>query len=139
MTVHLNPYIGFKGNARQAAEFYHSVFGGTLAVSTFGEFHASQDPSEDDLVMHALLNIDGGLTLMMSDTPDRMEYTPGTNISVSLSGDRVDEEILTGYWNRLIEGGNVTNPLSTAVWGDSFGMCIDKFGITWLINIAAAT
>jgi PhnB protein len=68
-----------------------------------------------------------------------MPYTPGTNISVSISGDRVDEETLTQYWNRLIEGANVTNPLSTAVWGDSFGMCIEKFGITWLINIAAAT
>lgn len=139
MTVHLNPYIGFKGNAREAAEFYHSVFGGDISIGTFGEFHASQDPSEDNLVMHALLTIPGGLTLMMSDTPDRMEYTPGTNISVSISGDRVDEEALTGYWNRLTVGANVTNPLSTAVWGDSFGMCIDRFGITWLINIAAGS
>jgi PhnB protein len=139
MTVHLNPYIGFKGNAREAAEFYHSVFGGELAISTFGELHASQNPDEDDLVMHSLLTIDGGLTLMMSDTPDRMEYKPGTNITVSLSGDRGDEAVLTGYWERLIEGANVTMPLSTAVWGDSFGMCVDKFGIGWLLNIAAAT
>ena len=138
MTMHLNPYIGFKGNAREAAEFYHSVFGGDLNIGTFGEFHASQDPSEDNLVMHSVLTIDGGLTLMMSDIPDRMEYSPGTNISVSLSGDREDEAVLTGYWNRLIEGGNVTMPLSTAIWGDSFGMCVDKFGIVWLLNIAAA-
>jgi PhnB protein len=139
MTMHLNPYIGFKNNAREAAEFYHSVFGGDLRISTFSELHASQDPSEDNLIMHSVLDIDGGLTLMMSDTPDRMEYKPGTNISVSLSGDREDEAVLTGYWNKLIVGANVTMPLSTAVWGDSFGMCIDKFGIGWLMNIAAAS
>jgi PhnB protein len=139
MTTHLNPYIGFKNNARQAAEFYHSVFGGDLLINTFAELHASQNPGEDDLIMHSALTIPGGLTLMMSDTPDRMEYKPGTNISVSLSGDRVDEEVLTGYWNKLTEGANVTMPLSTAVWGDSFGMLVDKFGITWLLNIAAAT
>jgi PhnB protein len=139
MTKHLNPYIGFKNNAREAAEFYHSVFGGELTISTFSELHASQNPSEDNLVMHSVLTVDGGLTLMMSDTPERMEYKPGTNISVSLSGDREDEAVLTGYWNKLIVGANVTMPLSTAVWGDSFGMCVDKFGIGWLINIAAAS
>lgn len=139
MTIHLNPYIGFKGNAREAIEFYHSVFGGDLLISTFGEMHASQDPSEDNLVMHSRLATANGLTLMVSDTPARMDYTPGTNITVSLSGDREDEAVLTEYWNKLIEGANVTMPLSTAVWGDSFGMCVDKFGIGWLINIAAAT
>lgn len=137
--MHLNPYLSFKNNAREAAEFYHSVFGGDLTIGTFGEFHAMQDPSEADLVMHSALVIPGGMQLMMSDTPDRMEYNPGNNISVSLSGDREDEAVLTGYWNKLIEGGNVTMPLSTAIWGDTFGMCIDKFGIGWLLNIAAAT
>lgn len=138
MTMHLNPYIGFKNTAREAAEFYHSVFGGELSIRTFSEFQASQDPSEDDLVMHSVLETESGLTLMMSDTPDRMEYKPGTNISVSLSGDHSDEEVLTGYWSRLIEGANVTAPLTKAIWGDSFGMCVDKFGVGWLINIAAA-
>ena len=87
--------------------------------------------------MHSQLQVNDGLTLMMSDTPDRMEYNPGTNISVSLSGAADDSDVLTGYWGRLIEGANVTAPLATAVWGDQFGMCVDKFGIGWLINIAA--
>jgi PhnB protein len=138
MTMHLNPYIGFKGNAREAVEFYHSVFGGELVISTFADLHASQGPDEDDLVMHSQLTTDAGLVLMVSDTPDRMDFNPGTNIAVSLSGDRLDEATLTGFWEKLIEGANVTAPLSTAVWGDSFGMCVDRFGIGWLINIAAA-
>lgn len=137
MTIRLNPYLGFKDNAREAIEFYHSVFGGELTVNTFAELHASQDPSEDNLVMHSQLVTPNGLTLMASDTPQRMTYNPGDNISVSLSGDSDDQAVLEGYWNKLIDGGNVTMPLSKAPWGDSFGMAVDRFGITWLVNIAA--
>ncbi len=137
MTIRLNPYLGFKDNARAAIEFYHSVFGGELTVNTFAELHASQDPSEDNLVMHSMLVGPNGLTLMASDTPQRMTYNPGDNISVSLSGEAEDQSVLEGYWNALIDGGNVTMPLSKATWGDSFGMVVDRFGITWLLNIAA--
>jgi PhnB protein len=137
MTIRLNPYLGFKDNAREAIEFYHSVFGGELTVNSFAELHASQDPSEDNLVMHSMLVAPNGLTLMASDTPQRMTYNPGDNISVSLSGEAEDQAVLEGYWNKLIDGGNVTMPLAKAVWGDSFGMVVDRFGITWLINVAA--
>jgi PhnB protein len=138
MTISLNPYIGFRGNAREAIEFYSSVFGGDLTVSTFAEFHASQDPSEDNLVMHSVLTAPNGLTLMVSDVPGRMSYNPGDNISVSLSGNSEDEAALEGYWGKLSEGATITMPLAKAIWGDAFGMLIDKFGITWLVNIAGA-
>jgi PhnB protein len=138
MTIRLNPYIGFKGNAREAIEFYQSVFGGDLVVNTFAELHASQDPSEDNLVMHSMLATPIGLTLMASDTPRRMAYNPGDTISISLSGESDDEETLKGYWAALMAGGNESMPLSKAIWGDSFGMGVDRFGIAWLVNIAGA-
>ena len=134
MQSKLNPYINFKDNTREAMEFYHTVFGGNLQMSTFKDYHASQDPSEDNKIMHAQLDTDNGITLMASDTPDRMEYRPGTNISVSLSGD--NEAELTAYFEKLSAGGTVTMPLEKAPWGDSFGMCTDKFGVQWLVNIA---
>ena len=134
MQTTLNPYISFKDNTREAMEFYQSVFGGKLNVSTFKDFHASQDPSEDNLIMHAQLEADNGITLMASDTPNRMEYRPGTNMSISLSGD--NEAELTVYFKKLSEGGTVTMPLEKAIWGDSFGMFVDKFGVPWLVNIA---
>jgi PhnB protein len=137
MTIHLNPYMGFKNNAREAIEFYHSIFGGELTINTFAELHASQDPSEDDLVMHSALVTKDGLRLMASDTPARMNYNPGDNITISLVGDSEDEATLEGYWNKLIEGANVTMPLAKAIWGDTFGMCVDRFGIGWLVNITA--
>jgi len=134
MAVQLNPYLSFRDNARQAMEFYRSVFGGELTVSTFGDFQASQDPAEQDKVMHAQLTADHGLVLMGSDTPADMEYTTGTNYSVSLSGD--DEATLRGYWDKLSADATVTVPLDKAPWGDTFGMCVDKFGVSWLVNIA---
>jgi PhnB protein len=138
MTTRLNPYLGFRDNAREAMDFYLSVFGGDLQRSTFAELHASDDPAEADKIMHSMLVTDGGLTLMAADTPNAMDYTPGNNHSVSLSGDTADDAELRGYWEKLSGSGTVTVPLEQAPWGDSFGMCVDKFGITWLVNIAGA-
>ena len=95
MTSLLNPYLNFKNTARQAMEFYRSVFGGELIVNTFGEFGMAHDPSEKDNVMHAMLTAPNGFVLMGSDTPDNMPFTPGTNYAVSLSG--TDAAELQGY------------------------------------------
>jgi len=130
----LNPYLSFKDNAREAMEFYKTVFGGTLTVSTFKEFQASQDPSEDDKVMHSQLEADNGITFMAADTPKGMEHQPGTNMTMSLSGDNESE--LRGYWEKLSAGGQVTMPLDEAPWGATFGMLTDKFGVPWMVNIA---
>jgi len=134
MPTILTPYVSFRDNAREAMEFYKSVFGGELTVSTFGDFQASEDPSEQNKVMHSQLTSPSGFVLMAADTPNSMDYTPGTAISISLSGD--DEPELTGYYEKLVDGGTVTEPLAKAPWGDSFGMCVDKFGINWLVNIS---
>jgi len=134
MATQLNPYLSFKSNAKEAMEFYQSVFGGELNAQTFKEFGASKDPSEDNLVMHAELKSPNGLVLMASDTPARMEFKPGNNVSLSLNGD--DDERLSEYFAKLSEGGSVTMPLEKAMWGDKFGMLRDKFGINWFVNIS---
>ncbi len=134
MSVQLNPYLSFRDNAREAMEFYSTVFGGTLTVSTFKDFQASSDPSEDDLVMHSQLEGEHGVVFMASDTPSRMEYQPGSTFSMSLSGD--DEGVLRGWFDELADSGTVTMPLDKAPWGDLFGMVTDRFGITWLVNVS---
>lgn len=133
MQSSLNPYLSFRDNARQAMEFYQSVFGGKLEQHTFKEYQASQDPSEDDKIMHSMLQADNGIAFMAADTPNGMDYVVGTNISMSLSGD--NEEELRGYWDKLAEGGTVTMPLEKAPWGDTFGMVQDAFGVDWMVNI----
>jgi PhnB protein len=135
MQTKLNPYISFKDNAREAIQFYHSVLGGKLTMSTFKEYHMSEDPVVGNLIMHSQLETETGMTLMASDTPEGMEYRPGTNIGISLSGE--NEAELTTFYQKLSAGGTVTMPLDKAPWGDSFGMFIDKFGVSWLVNITA--
>ncbi|MGK5675382.1 VOC family protein [Micromonospora sp. URMC 106] len=132
MASRLNPYISFPGTAREAMEFYQRVFGGSLSMSTFGEF-GTDDPTLADKIMHAMLETDRGYTLMASDTAPGMEHDPGNNVAVSLSGDDADE--LRGYWQQLADGGTVTMPLEKQMWGDEFGMCVDRFGISWMVNI----
>lgn len=132
MTMLLNPYLSFSDNAREAMEYYHSVFGGDLQIQTFAEFNRDQDPADRDKVMHAMLTTDRGLVLMASDTPAAMEYRPG-NTTVSLSGDDADE--LHREWDRLTDGGTIMMPLEQAPWGDTFGGCTDRFGITWFVDI----
>lgn len=134
MPSRLNPYLSFRDNAREAMEFYRSVFGGTLDVNTFEEFNASEDAGEGDKIMHAMLEAENGITLMAADTPNNMEFRPGNNVSMSLSGD--DDAELSGYFEKLSEGGTIREPLAEAPWGDKFGMLTDRFGIEWMVNIA---
>jgi PhnB protein len=136
MPATLNPYLGFRDNAREALEFYRSVFGGELNISTFGDLQASEDPAEQDKVMHGQLTAPGGVVLMASDTPAHMRLADGSTISISLSGD--DEALLTGWWNGLAEGATIIEPLTKAPWGDTFGMLTDRFGTTWLVNISGS-
>jgi PhnB protein len=133
MTSRLNPYIMFDGNAREAMEFYRSVFGGELTVSTFGETPGmGLDESEKDKVLHSMLEVGSDMTLMAADVPSGMDASP--NGTLTLSGD--DEERLRGWWDGLSAGGTVGVPLEKAPWGDSFGACTDRFGVAWMVNIS---
>ena len=133
MASRLNPYISFPGNARQAMEFYEQVFGGTLRLNTFGEFGAEENP---DGIMHGMLETPSGYTIMGADNPPGQPHQPGNNITVSLSGDDGDE--LRGYFDKLSEGGTVAMPLEKQMWGDEFGMCIDRFGVSWMVNVSSS-
>lgn len=133
--VMLNAYINMKGQAREALEFYKSIFGGEVTMSTFKEGGAESTvkPEEVDLLMHGQLTAPNNFNLMVSDTPSYMGSPVLGGFSMSLSGD--DESTLTGYWNKLVEGGKVNQPLVKAPWGDTFGMLTDKFGVDWMVNI----
>jgi PhnB protein len=134
MSSRLNPYLNFNGNARQALEFYRSVFGGTLNISTFADF-GGQDSPDADKVMHGQLDTDAGYTVMAADhTANMGDYHAPTGFGVSLSGD--DGDALRGYWDKLSAAGNTTMPMQKQAWGDEFGIVVDQFGITWLVNIS---
>ena len=132
MASRLNPYVRFDGNAREAMDFYKDVFGGELTLHTFGEYGAD-DAALADKTMHAQLETDRGFTLMASDSPPGDDRITGDNIAVSLSGEDADE--LRGYWEKLSKEGTVSVPLEKQMWGDEFGMCTDRFGIPWMVNV----
>src|SRR4051794_27244265 len=130
MASRLNPYLSFHGNAREAMEFYQSVFGGDLAVNTFSEYGGAPEGFPEDGVMHAMLTTDAGFVIMASDGD---EEPPGkSSITMSLSG---TDDDLRGYWEKLSDGGKVTMPLEKQMWGDEFGMCVDRYGVPWMVDI----
>jgi PhnB protein len=137
MATTLNPYLNWRDSARTAMEFYQSVFGGELTVSSFKEGGMPVAPGEENLIMHSQL-VSPDLTLMGADVPQHMPWTENSNGSVSLSGGPEDEAQLRGFWDALSDGATVTAPLEKAPWGDTFGMLVDKFGVNWLVNIAGS-
>jgi len=134
VTLRLNPHLSFRDDAREAMTFYESVLGGELTISTFGELQPVADPAEGNKVMHAQLETPDGLVLMAADTPPGMEHRPQAGVSVALTGD--DEVRLRQFWAGLSEGGTVMVPFQPAPWGATFGMCLDRFGTTWMLNLA---
>ncbi|MFF4037625.1 VOC family protein [Streptomyces sp. NPDC001816] len=131
MESRLNPYIAFNGNARQAIEFYQEVLGGKLEIGTFGDFGSSEMPDADK-VMHAVLDTADGYRVMAWDVPERVPFNPGNNVALYLGG---DDTKLRDYFEKLAVDGTVTMPLEKQSWGDEAGTLVDRFGITWMVNI----
>jgi len=136
-SISLEPYLFFKGNAKEAMEFYKSVFGGELTMSTLGESppevlkQMGVDESRKDEIMHASLK--GPVNLMGSDS--QMASDKAAKVELSLGG--MDEAQMKDIFNKLAEGGKVKMPLEKQFWGDAFGMLTDKFGVDWNMNIGS--
>lgn len=128
MTTQFHPHLHFETGCRDAMTRYQAVFGGDLEFSTFGEIGMDGDPDE---VLGASLTTPAGLVLTAGDV------TPGSPAgrggSISISGD--DEAVLREWFDALAEGGEVHMPLERQMWGEIFGQCADRFGITWLVNV----
>jgi len=102
---------------------------------TFGSM--GMEGPDADKIMHGQIETDGGITLMVSDFPPGVTRESGNDVTISLSGD--DEATLRGYWDKLTAGGKVETPLEKQMWGDTFGACVDRYGVSWLVDIAAPT
>ena len=132
--IALNAYVMFEGNAREAMNFYQSVFGGELNLMTYGDMDKSCPDATKDKIMHGQLA--GGEAELMGADQTQGEPEAGTaKIQLALSG--TDKEKLTKMFNALSAGGQVEVPLSQQAWGDEFGMFSDKYGIKWMVNIGA--
>jgi PhnB protein len=131
-TTHLN----FRGDAREALALYQSVFGGSVVVVSYRDAGTAPDPAEADQVMWGQVTAGNGFRVMAYDVPGRLPYDAGRNaVYVSVRGDSADE--ITGYWTGLSEGATVVQPLAPAAWAPLYGMLRDRFGVTWVLDVAA--
>lgn len=133
LTVH--PYLNFKGDCKTAFEFYAEVFGGKLDMQTFGDSPmADQEPELKDKIVHARLAF-GDFVLLASDAPpERYQQPQGVHVSLNVDTTADADRI----FNSLAEGGSVSMPIQETFWADRFGMCVDRFGIPWMVNCAKA-
>jgi len=135
--MELNPYLNFNGQCREAMEYYARVLGGTItAMITFGDMPGGEQcsPEMSSGIMHAAIDL-GGSKLLASDCPPEM-YEPPKGISVAVHP--TDPAEAERIFNALAEGGTVTMPVQETFWALRFGMCVDRYGIAWMVNCAKA-
>ena len=131
MSMSVDPYLFFPGNAEEAVAFYQGVFGGEVSITRRGDVDPSASEAEKSQVINAAL-VSNDLTIRMSDRPDA-SIDPQTRVELSIVGQ--DEDRLHKLFDDLSQGGTVRTPLSKQFWGDTFGALTDKFGIGWQVNI----
>ena len=135
MSINVTNHLNFRGDARAALKFYQSVFGGDLAIVTYQDAHHVQDPSEADQVMWGQVAAANGFRVMAYDVPSRTPWNPGEiPFFVSVRGDAADE--ITRYWEKLSEGATIAQPLAPSGWTPLYGMLKDRFGVTWVLDVA---
>lgn len=135
MTIRTTTHLNFRGQARDALDFYHAVFGGQPVLVSYKDAGAVQDPAEADQIMWGQVTSDAGFAIMAYDVPSRLSYAPGDNpVFVSVRGDTADEIKL--YWDKLTDGASVIQDLAPAGWSPLYGMLKDKFGVTWVLDLA---
>ncbi|RJL35717.1 VOC family protein [Bailinhaonella thermotolerans] len=136
MSVTTTTHLNFRGAAREALDFYRSVFGGRAVAITYEDANAVQDESEAGWVMWGEVTAANGFHVMAYDVPSRLPWNQGENpFFVSVRGD--DAEEIRALWGRLAEGSTVVRPLEPARWAPLYGMLTDRFGVTWVLDVAA--
>ncbi len=148
MSVQTTTHLNFRGDARQALEFYQSVFGGHLVINTYADFGMPAEIPGSDKIVFGLLAADNGFRIMGYDIPGRTEggITGGGStrrennatvtdqaLFVSISSPTLDE--LQGYWDGLAMDATIVEPFAVSAWSAGFGMLTDRFGVTWSASV----
>ncbi|MFD1713143.1 VOC family protein [Amnibacterium flavum] len=138
MTIDVTPHLNFRGDARRALEFYQAAFGGDLVVMTYADMGGAARPEEADQVVWGQVAAPSGFRVMAYDVPSSRAWSRGDDpFFVSVRGAAGDEDALTASWEKLAEGGAVIQPLGPSAWSPLYGMLADRFGVTWVVDIAA--
>jgi len=137
MTITVSNHLNFRGEARAALEHYRSVFGGHLVAITRQDGGVADDPAEADLILWGQVEADNGFRVMAFDVPANQDYDRGErSFFVSVRGDSAEE--ITGFWAGLADGGTIVVDLAPSQWSPLYGMVTDRFGVTWVLDVAVA-
>lgn len=151
MSIKTTTHLNFRGDARAALEFYQSVFGGQVVIATYGDFGMPKDAPGADTVVFGQVETEDGFRVMAYDIPGQSGGSAGTagsthrenNVTitdqsffVSVRGETLEE--VQGYWNKLSGGATIVESLAASAWSPGFGMLTDSFGVTWILDVAAA-
>lgn len=137
MTINTTTHLNFRGDARAALAFYAAVFGGRVVAVSYADAHAVQDPAEAGQVMWGEVVSDAGFRVMAYDVPGRLAWSAG-EIPFFVSVRGTDAAEVQGYWDRLAAGATVVAPIGPAGWSPLYGMLRDRFGVTWVLDVAPA-
>lgn len=134
MTVQTTTHLNFRGQARQALDFYRSVFGGAQTLVTYGDLGAAPDPTLADQVIWGQVVSSEGFRIMAFDVPPDRPWNPGENaVFVSVRGTSPEE--IAAYWEGLGDGATVLQALAPSTWSPLYGMLRDRFGVTWVLDV----
>jgi PhnB protein len=135
--MRVEPYVMFSGRCEEALEFYKTaVDAKPVMVLRFDESPDKNHPMPlppdwGNKIMHCGFMV--GQTLVMASdgmTTDQVDYS---GVSLSITAD--DEAQAKRMFDALSVGGNIFMPLSPTFWSPCFGMCTDKFGVSWMVGI----
>ncbi|MEV5703818.1 VOC family protein [Actinoallomurus sp. NPDC052274] len=136
MSVTTTTHLNFRGSAREALDFYQSVFGGRTVAVTYKDAGDVRNENEADWVMWGEVVGDNGFHVMAYDVPSQRPWDQGENpFFVSVRGDDADE--ISALWHKLAKGSTVVQPLEASQWAPLYGMLTDRFGVTWVLDVAA--
>ena len=137
MTIKTTTHLNFRGTARAALAFYHSVFGGDQMLITYAAAHAVQNPAEADQIIWGQVAAANGFHVMAYDVPSAVTWNPGEiPVFVSVRGDDADQ--LTALWQKLSAGGEIKQPFGPSGFSPLYGMVKDRFGVTWVVDLQVA-
>lgn len=137
MTVITTPHLNFRGTAKSALEFYHSVFGGQLIAVTNEQAYSVELPEEAQQIKFGQVVGDNGFQIMAYDVPSSVAYDQGEkSLFVSVRSDSAEE--ITELWGKLTEGSTILSDLAPSPFSPAYGMLKDAFGVTWVLDVAVA-
>ena len=137
MSIQTTAHINFRGEARAALEFYRSVFDGVITIATFADIHAVEAPAQADQVAWGQVEAPSGFRVMAYDVQPSKGFNAGENaFYIALRGTDVGE--IKARWDALADGATILAPLAPAPFAPLYGMLTDRFGVTWVVDVAHA-